>query len=95
MGAGREMKNIWRRLFGRFPSGRWMGHDLFTRRWWHYRENIWHDSFGVYISRFVFCPLLGHRHVRNVNSDMPAEDEDWYCFNCQRHNVATPPRTGR
>ena len=93
MGASRETKNIWRCLFRRNYNGEWMGRELFTRRWWRYREYVWQDSFGAYINRWLLCPVLGHRHVRNVNFEMPAEPEDWYCFNCARHGV--PPQTKR
>ena len=88
MGCGRENKSIWWRLFGVWKNyaghgkSKWRGWELFTLRFWKYREYIWHDSVGKYWNRLVTCRLLGHRNVQDV-ADYN-EHKRMHCFKCER-----------
>jgi len=87
MGACRENKNIWWYLFTFCPNyggngRRWRGRDVFSRRWWEYREYIFHDSIGHFWNRWIKCPITGHKNVKNVAE--PREPVEWYCFDCEQ-----------
>ncbi len=81
MSAARETKNIWWYLFTISSYSGWRGKDLLTRRFWRYREYLWHDSFGKYFNRLTRCPLLGCRYKRVSD---PGEVMRLHCFNCER-----------
>lgn len=83
MGAAREGKDIFRKLASRYPGGQWQGWDVFTRRFWRYREYIWHDTIGRHWNRLVVCRFGGHGHVQNVAD--PGEPKQEYCFKCQTY----------
>lgn len=90
MGAGRENKNLWWYLFTFWPNYggkgyRWRGRDVFTKRWWRYKDYIWHDSIGKFWNRWVVCSVIGHRHVRDVGeSNHYSSKPEYHCFNCER-----------
>ena len=73
LGACRETANIW---------------FYMKKRWWRKlfksfkNPYFLHDSFGVYLNRWILCPFLGHRNMYNVNDI--GEPERLYCFNCDR-----------
>ena len=84
MGCGRQVASLWFYLFHCYPSGRWCGWELLTRRGvrdiWRSRY-FWHDTFGRYWNRLFKCRGV-HRYVRHV-SDL-GEPERWHCFDCER-----------
>lgn len=88
MGACRENKSVWCRLFGIWKNyggkgkSRWRGYELFNRRFWTFRQYIWHDSIGKYWNRYVSCPIVGHRNVEDV-ADLN-EPKRLHCFNCEQ-----------
>lgn len=87
MGECREGKNIWWYLFSFWPNyggkdKRWRGYDLFTRRWWEYREYIFHDSFGKFWNRWIKCPITGHKNIKNIGE--PNDPSEYHCFDCEK-----------
>lgn len=82
-GACRETASIWQHigwLFGKNSYRlRW---GLFRKRLWK-SKYLWHDSFGKYLNRFIICPILGHRHVVNLDGCCGEPDRQ-HCFKCER-----------
>lgn len=79
MGSCRETKDIWFRLFNRYPNGDWMGWSLFKKQFWA-GPYLWHDSFGKYLNRIFKCSIFGHRNIKNI-SDNPYTPI-LHCFDC-------------
>lgn len=78
----RERANLWLHLW-------WIFFPTYGKRWkfdWKIFKNeyFWHDSFGVYLHRWMLCPLLGHS---NVNETM--DSNSLYCFKCERNVFPT------
>jgi len=82
MGACRENANIFWYLFNKYPSGKWAGWELFSKRIWK-NPHLWHDSFGSYWYRWVACKINGHKDVKDVSESY--EPNEYYCFNCQKY----------
>lgn len=86
MGGCRECKNIWWYLFsfwnnyGGTGKRKWRGWEVFTRRFWRYREYIWHDSFGKYLRRLFGCK---HDPVF-LDETCDGGKDIIYCFKCER-----------
>lgn len=79
--ASRQTGNLWWYL-GFHSEGKWRGWYLFDRRFWARNGFILHDSFGKFWSRWITCPLLGHRNIKQVgdNNDYLA----LHCFACEK-----------
>lgn len=90
MGCCRENKDLIWRLFGRYPSGRWRGWDLFTRVFWRYRSYMFHDTVGKRWHRLWTC-WSGCGKVQSING--PGEPWTLHCFKCERSVVETYRRT--
>jgi hypothetical protein len=82
MSCGRRNSNIWWYLFTFWSAcggKRWRGYEVFTKQWWR-SPYIWHDSVGKFWNRWVVCPLVGHKNVKDVSD--PGEPKELYCFDC-------------
>ena len=79
--GNRQTGNLWWYL-GFHSWNKWRGWHLFDRRFWARNGFILHDSFGQFWSRWIMCPLRGHRNMKDTQYD------DGYfvshCFDCER-----------
>ena len=85
MGECRQNMSIWltiKHLF-EFKSSISEKFKYLTRRIDLFDYYFWHDSFGIYINKYIVCPLFGHRKVKYIekcNTGRPAH----HCFKCEQ-----------
>jgi hypothetical protein len=87
MSAGRQTKDIFFYIWGRYPGKQFRIKELFRKNFWKYnRDLIWHDTFGARLNRIFRCPIVGHIptpiHQDNGQPHRP------YCFKCMRYTDA-------
>jgi len=74
----RENSDIWWSIFNFYPSGKWAGWRIFTLHFWR-SGYVWHDSFGKYFNRHVYCKFFGHPE----NQVQPINEQQLHCFACE------------
>jgi len=77
MGACRESANIWWCLTHKYGWGRlWGKHSVWTS------GHLWHDSFGVFLNRYVKCKLFNHKNVKDISDNR--NYVELHCFDCEK-----------
>ena len=87
MGACRQSMNVWFYLKNFLSPPKWTNRRAAIKNLFGLQINktFWHDSFGRYFNRWVFCPRFGHKNVRWL-SDGGCEGDrpKHYCFDCEQ-----------